>query len=232
MGKYCEDHERRGDQGWDVHTVLQFQYGSVWLRLLLAGVNTLAYGATMERKKERLNAESWLYAGFRALAEKGPNGLKAEAIARDLKTTKGSFYWHFKDIPDFKMQMMALWEERAHEGVTKIINEVDGAEARLHLLIKIASANDTKHGGAAAEPAIRDWMRYDDMVRQTVERVDQGRIRYLSGILADAGVSDPLAARVFYAALIGLEVLSISDGVTPNAGLHQVLSYILDTASR
>ncbi|MFN3661424.1 TetR family transcriptional regulator [Yoonia sp.] len=45
--------------------------------------------------------EDWLMAGFRALASHGPSALRAAALARDLGTTKGSFYWHFKDLPDY-----------------------------------------------------------------------------------------------------------------------------------
>lgn len=181
----------------------------------------------MERKKERLNAESWLFAGFRALAEKGPSGLKAEAIARDLKTTKGSFYWHFKDIPDFRARMLAFWEERALEGVVEAIDSVDGAEARLRRLVDIAAADGVEHGGAAAEPAIRDWMRYDKDVQAVVQRVDAQRLAYLARRFVDAGINDPTLPRIFYAGLIGLEVLSISDGQPVRASLHHLLDVLL-----
>ena len=41
-------------------------------------------------------------AGFRALSAEGPQGIRVEAIARQLKLSKGSFYWHFKDVQALK----------------------------------------------------------------------------------------------------------------------------------
>jgi len=43
----------------------------------------------------RLGKADWLDAGLAALAAEGPAALRAEALARQLNTTKGSFYWHF-----------------------------------------------------------------------------------------------------------------------------------------
>ena len=34
-----------------------------------------------------------------ALAETGPEALKAEPLAARLGVSKGSFYWHFRDVP-------------------------------------------------------------------------------------------------------------------------------------
>ena len=61
--------------------------------------------------RARLTRPDWLLAGFQALAEAGPVALKAEPMARRLGTTKGSFYWHFADVPDFHRQMLSLWAE-------------------------------------------------------------------------------------------------------------------------
>ena len=48
--------------------------------------------------KLRLGPEDWVMAGFRALAADGPQAVRAETLARGLGATKGSFYWHFKDL--------------------------------------------------------------------------------------------------------------------------------------
>ncbi len=62
----------------------------------------------------RLNSDRWIAAGFDALRQAGPQALAAEPLARRLGTTKGSFYWHFKDVPayharlrDFGLGMLA-----------------------------------------------------------------------------------------------------------------------------
>ncbi len=58
----------------------------------------MGQGAGMEKQaaKARLTRSDWVLAGFRALLASGPDAIRVEALARDLRATKGSFYWHFK----------------------------------------------------------------------------------------------------------------------------------------
>ena len=60
--------------------------------------------------KSRLSPDKWLTAGFEALVASGPSALAAEPLARALGTTKGSFYWHFKDVPAFQDALLAAWQ--------------------------------------------------------------------------------------------------------------------------
>ena len=62
-------------------------------------------------KRIRLNRQSWIDAGLRALVAEGPTALAAEPLARQLGTTKGSFYWHFKDVPDFQKAVIRDWQK-------------------------------------------------------------------------------------------------------------------------
>jgi len=50
-------------------------------------------------RSTRLTRDIWIDAGLKALVSDGPAALAAEPMARRMKTTKGSFYWHFKDVP-------------------------------------------------------------------------------------------------------------------------------------
>jgi AcrR family transcriptional regulator len=64
----------------------------------------------MEDKKNRL---SWLNAGLQALTSQGPAGLRVMQIAKQMGVTKGSFYWHFKDLAEFQAAVLDEWE-RCH----------------------------------------------------------------------------------------------------------------------
>ena len=171
---------------------------------------------------QRLAPENWIAAGFRALAQDGPGALRAEALARALQTTKGSFYWHFKDVPQFKAEMLRVWQEKvATEIITRIMAEPDPA-ARINALIESAAAPaPDEFGGPAIEPAMRAWALSDDDVRETLFRIDQQRMQFLGTLLKDVGVDDPNLIRAIYAAYIGLDDLeakghgTVSDGLTP-----------------
>ena len=70
----------------------------------------------------RLSKQDWISAGFSALQANGPSALKAEPLARALNTTKGSFYWHFRDVPAFHKHMLTHWED---EALTGLIAEIE-----------------------------------------------------------------------------------------------------------
>ena len=67
------------------------------------------------RRRPRLTRDDWLLTGLTALCEGGPGTLGAEPLARRVGATKGSFYWHFKDVPDFHGQLLGRWEKAAKE---------------------------------------------------------------------------------------------------------------------
>ena len=64
-------------------------------------------------KRERLSRQSWIDAGLKALVAQGPTALAAEPLARALGATKGSFYWHFKDVPSLHEAVTQDWQTRA-----------------------------------------------------------------------------------------------------------------------
>ncbi|HXR42860.1 MAG TPA: TetR/AcrR family transcriptional regulator, partial [Acidothermaceae bacterium] len=57
----------------------------------------------------RLSADDWIDAGFAVLADSGPNGLRVDALCDRLNVTKGSFYWHFTDMPAYRSALVEAW---------------------------------------------------------------------------------------------------------------------------
>ncbi|SMX28965.1 Bacterial regulatory proteins, tetR family [Pelagimonas phthalicica] len=162
--------------------------------------------------QSRLSQEDWIAAGFRALAKGGSAALRVEAIARDLKTTKGSFYWHFKDLKAFKSAMIAFWKEQATHGIIDELEELPKGRNRLVALIEKASSTPDHYGGNGVEPAIRDWARIDAEVAAALLEIDVKRIAYLQQELKHLGEIEMAHARLFYAAHLGLEQLARTTG--------------------
>lgn len=193
----------------------------------LENVNTHPYGFGMEQTA-RLTRDDWLRAGFRALADGGPSTLKAEPLARKMGTTKGSFYWHFPDVPGFQAAMLAHWEQRAFSDIATYLEAEPSLPKRLRRLGQIAAnLPGEEFGGAAIEAAIRAWARSDAAVNAAVERVDAQRLRYLRDLLDGIGLSNPDFARIIYAGLIGLEDLSSRDGQPYDGPMETLIDLIL-----
>ena len=55
----------------------------------------------------RLTADDWIEAGFAVLADRGPNALRVDTLCDRLNVTKGSFYWHFTDMPTYRDELAA-----------------------------------------------------------------------------------------------------------------------------
>lgn len=180
-----------------------------------------------DTQTSRLTREDWILAGFRALVDKGPSSLKAEPLARDLGTTKGSFYWHFKDVPDFHARMIEHWITRAFADVAEEIDREASPTQKLFRLGELASRDTPAYGGAAAEPAIRAWARSDHTVANAVTEIDTKRLSYLRDLLADLGLTNPDFARIIYGAYIGMGTLSANDGEDSSDAMSTLMAAIL-----
>ncbi|MFV2002762.1 MAG: TetR/AcrR family transcriptional regulator [Paracoccaceae bacterium] len=182
--------------------------------------------------KPRLTRTDWIRAAFRALTKGGPQAIRAETIARTLNVSKGSFYWHFKDVADLRAAMIAHWQQLATQAVIRALDERDiSARDRLKGLIQItASDRNAAYGGPLVEAAIRDWARYDAQIKAAVRGVDQQRLDYVRSLFCDYGLDNETAhlrARTLYGALIGLQQISYLDGVDVSTDLMQLLDQTL-----
>ncbi len=155
----------------------------------------------------RLTPDDWIAAGFRALAADGPDAVKAEKLARQLGTSKGSFYWHFKDVPAFHAAMLALWQDKAFTGIIDGLADLPSAEAKLRALARIANDGaPDRFGGLLIEPAIRAWSLRDDAVAKAVAEIDAARITYVEDLLEACDRPRNLGI-LFYGAFVGLDDL-------------------------
>jgi len=158
--------------------------------------------------KDRLSKEEWLSHSLQALAGEGFTALKADKLAKSLGVSRGSFYWHFKDLKDFHTQVLETWKLvmvsntiEQLEGVQPESGDSLDARAKLEQLITKANSNDP-----SLEQSIRAWAFSDSDVRKAVAEVDSVCLQYLESLLQVMGFDDDLVqvkARIIYAGHIG-----------------------------
>jgi len=175
----------------------------------------------------RLSQTNWIAAGFRALTTQGPQALKAEPLARHLKTTKGSFYWHFKDVPAFQAAMLSHWEEQATQAIISLVEAIPSPVLKLRALSQASATPEDHYGGIGAEPAIRAWAKGDENVAKAVHDVDQARLAYVSDIFNQLGLGNPDLPRLFYASLIGLQEIAEVGDKTGSAALSTLTDLMI-----
>jgi len=160
------------------------------------------------QRRPRLTPDDWLAAGLDALCETGPGALGAEPLARRLGTTKGSFYWHFADVPAYSTALLALWQAAAEAALDT--DKDDPAAARLRATAQAIAAPDVA-APQAAEPAIRAWAATDSLAAQAVTRSDALRLERLGALLAACGIANPDMARIILGSAIGMQALGGRD---------------------
>ena len=165
--------------------------------------------------KKTLSKDDWIQAASRALTSGGHQAVKVEQIARALKVSKGSFYWHFKNADDLKQMMLKKWVEI---GTKEIIRNAEKLklspqEKLLALGAMITTHRDEEfgsYGGVLAEAAFRDWSRFDKDVAKVSKKINKTRLNYIASLFSDLGLNkkeSQLNSEIVYSALIGLEFL-------------------------
>jgi len=152
--------------------------------------------------EDRLNRQQWLDAGLEQIAAEGAGGLRIMPIAQRLGVTKGSFYWHFRDLAGYQAALLQEWEASRTQQIIEHVETTGGdAAARLRTLMTLTLRSD-----ARLAQAVRAWATTDTAVADAVARVDKKRLSYLAALLRELGwskVDASTLAHWAYCALLG-----------------------------
>ena len=138
---------------------------------------------------DRLTKLDWLKHGLRTLADDGSGALKVGPMAAVLNVSRGSFYWHFRDIDDFRTQLLQHWQETSTDQIIDALDARPGDPDRLRDLLHQAFGRQPK-----LDRAVRSWAAHDKDVASLVAAVDDRRIARVTQLLVDAGVDTTRAA--------------------------------------
>jgi AcrR family transcriptional regulator len=157
--------------------------------------------------QQRHSKQSWINAGLTVLETDGPTALRAEPLAKRLNTTKGSFYWHFADVPAFHVAVIESWQTQT---LSALVNQLatDGSpEHRLNTFGQqfLADPLDTP---------MRLWSQSHPRAKQALDQIDEQRLTYIATLLANLGVSNPAFALACYGTLIGSQNVHANNTAT------------------
>ena len=130
----------------------------------------------------RTPRSGWIEAGLRALATGGPDAVRVEALARDLKVSKGGFYWHFDDRRALLEEILDAWEWKSVDEVIERVEAAGGdARSKLRHLSRLAMHGEEELGidPLSIDLAVRDWARRDKRVMRRLRKVDNRRMDYM-----------------------------------------------------
>jgi AcrR family transcriptional regulator len=141
----------------------------------------MGIGTTAEN---RLSRDSWLHQALEILRDEGIQGVRIDRVARDLGVTKGSFYWHFKDLHDLRQSVLRYWAERYSDVISEneAYLEGDPAEGLLAAMTRVR-----EEGLDAMEIPMRSWADHDPTADQTVREVYERRTKFVRSFFTRLG---------------------------------------------
>jgi AcrR family transcriptional regulator len=179
-----------------------------------------------------LDRSDWLRKAIDVLASDGRNAVRVEKLASQLRVSKGSFYWHFRDRDDLLEAILDCWES-AHADWNADESEVHRDPAgRWANLVELLSR--PRHRGLDA--AIFSWAREDEKVGRRVSDIEKKRTAHLRQIFREIGFTAAQAEEWSDTAMLvylGWVDRATRDGVFRDSGpsLAEVLSRFVLAAS-
>ncbi|MDI3515625.1 MAG: hypothetical protein PWP40_2854 [Rhodocyclaceae bacterium] len=165
---------------------------------------------TAKKPRTQLDRDAWVAGATEVLAEEGIAGLRVEVLAKRLKVTKGSFYWHFTDRRDLLLAVLSHWKEGRIRDIIKQTRAQPGRELeQIYHVIDVYSASRSRRG-MMIELAVRDWARRDPEAGAIVAEVDDVRLRCARDLFLACGVPmDEASSRcmLLYAYVFGVSLM-------------------------
>jgi AcrR family transcriptional regulator len=167
------------------------------------------------------------------LTAKGVERVRVDALARTLRITRGSFYWHFSSRKALLDALLADWCVRnTAPFIAAAEDERLPAEEKFRAIVDIwldESDYDPAYD-PAYDAAIRDWARTSARIAGLVRRVDRQRIDVLARICLDLGY-DPqeaeIRARVTYFHQVGYYALGLKESRRVRRRLAPIYTRVL-----
>jgi AcrR family transcriptional regulator len=155
----------------------------------------------MEERK-MFDRDRWVAAALVALAKEGHTGVRADRLAKRLKVTRGSFYWHFRDVADFHDAVLAQWRVSALDMVVAQSQRAQATPAgQLDTIIATVFSRPP-----TLERAVQAWAGVYPPAAKVYDAVARLRLQHLTKLMREAGASEAAAtgaASALYWAFLG-----------------------------
>jgi AcrR family transcriptional regulator len=163
---------------------------------------SIRYRMVKKNEISNLTRQDWVDQGLRTLAETGVETVRVEPLAKLMRVTKGSFYWHFKNREDLLEAILQEWVKLQTNSIIERVEAIGGdATTKLLCLFELAVQDDGQ-----AENAIRAWATNDSKTAAVLAQVDQRRLDYTKDLFLQVGFAPfeaMVRARMAYYVLVG-----------------------------
>ncbi len=158
--------------------------------------------------------QAWLHVARETLIRDGIDGVKIDRLAKELKVTRGGFYWFFKSRNDILNQLLDHWSDIDNDAITCSLLEETEDPFKSIINYAITIVTEKKYR-PKLETAMRDWARISKHVKETVRTVDLRRIHALTEAFERLYLPYEIAkvrAQIVYFHQVGYNTLDLQEG--------------------
>ncbi len=153
----------------------------------------------------RGSIDGWLEAAYDALLEGGVDAVKILPLAKQLKLSRTSFYWFFRDREELLAALIARWRDK---NTGNLIRQAEAyAESIAEATLNVFDCwLDRNLFDAKFEFAIRSWALQSEEILKEVQAADNARLAALGRMFERFGhepVAADVRARTLYLVQIG-----------------------------
>ena len=164
-------------------------------------------------KSTALTKKDWVTGARRLLIGRGITNVKVEPLAKILKVTTGSFYWHFSGREELYDHLLRDWIDSNTAPLHQAV-EAAGSDPRQQYLAFFGVWVLERNFDPAYDSAIRDWARTSKKVARTLRQIDDDRIKLLIEIFENfgyQGVDAEMRGRVTYYHQVGYYAMNVRE---------------------
>lgn len=169
---------------------------------------------------ERLTRADWINFARKVLVKSGIDDVKVDRLAKRMKVTRGSFYWHFEDRQALLDALLDDWRSRNISEIEQIAARWAAIPPDFLEVIRIWLGEDPLV--PQFDMAIRAWAKKTPAVAKLVHQVDDAWVALLQDFFSRAGLGPDeslVRARVVYFHQIGYYALAIDEDLEVRARL-------------
>ena len=179
-------------------------------------------------QRKTLSREDWLAAALKVLEHKGIAAVKADVLARQLKVTRGSFYFHFASLKDLQDGLADIWRQRNCAPFDVLSGKTMSGMAFFEAVVRTWVDEDPF--SPLLDLAIRDWARSSRGLAAEVERIDALRMSLLTRSFRDMGYPEDesvVRARITYLHQIGYYAVAFREAVADRKRYQPIYGRVL-----
>ena len=182
-------------------------------------LRSVAERGILTQERNQLQRFDWLQSALEIFIAEGIDAVRVTRLADDLKVTRGSFYWHFKNREDLLQSLVSFWKDKNTVAITESVAQATSLADGVLRFFEICV--DESQFDPRLDLALREWARRSEAIRELVDAEDTARIDALTGFYRRFDFPMPQAlirARVLYYSQIGFYALGTRESLDTRLG--------------